>query len=582
MDDMTDQLRPATIDARRGRSLDEFVSPPTPGTPARRTRAAAAVTRRLRPQEEVVEPEWKPVNLTVAERYNLIDVWTTVFTDIYVHYDQKRALYGFDPIRALGALARQIPYLDSPSFLRELMLLINRLRDAHTQLYVAPDHPELADYVAVLPFLVEPCGPHLTPTYIVTKIGEVDDARFVEGVEVTSWNGVPFGRAVELYGETLTGGRPDARRARALESLTQRPLQYLPVPDERWVEIGYRQPDDKPSQPERTIRFHWRVIAPDKALSAAQSIRLETHRAINATSEAARRARKLLFQPRLWEADKASRRAAKDSKWLATSFSDAIAARTITTSFGKFGYMRLWTFDIEHDHQYVTEVARLLAKLPTTGLILDLRSNPGGVIDAAERLLQLFTPNEIEPTRFALRATPITADLADADGNGPDLADWAPSTNAALTLGEAYSQQLPISNKDACNDTGQRYHGPIVAIVDANTFSCGDLFTAGVVDHNIGQIVAVGDATGAGGANVWTNDDLAYAYHAAGHQFPTLPDGISFTVSVRRMVRTGNNLGVAIEDVGIPGHETYTMTRNDLLNGNTDLANYCGNLLKHA
>ena len=42
------------------------------------------------------------------------------------------------------------------------------------------------------------------------------------------------------------------------------------------------------------------------------------------------------------------------------------------------------------------------------------------------------------------------------------------------------------------------------------------------------------------------------------------------------MVRTGNNLGVAIEDVGNPGHATYTMTRNDLLNGNTDLADYCG------
>ena len=174
------------------------------------------------------------------------------------------------------------------------------------------------------------------------------------------------------------------------------------------------------------------------------------------------------------------------------------------------------------------------------------------------------------------------ASLADADANGPDLADWAPSTATALTLGEAYSQLIPISDKDACNDTGQRYRGPVVAVVDANTFSCGDLFSAGIVDHNIGQIVAVGDATGAGGANVWTNDDLAFAYRAAGLQFPRLPDGISFSVSVRRMVRTGNSLGAAIEDVGIPGHETYTMTRNDLLNGNVDLADFCGNLLKHA
>lgn len=552
---MTD-LRPATVKARRGQPLDT--------------------------NEAVAGHDWTPVELTVAERYDLVNVWRTIFTDIYVHYEQKRALYGFDPIRALGALARQIPYLTSSGFLRELMLLIDRLRDAHTQLYVAPANADLAGHVAVLPFLVEPYGPHLTPTYVVTKIGEVEDPRFAEGVEVTSWNGVPFSRAVELYGETLTGGRPDARRARALESLTQRPLQYLPVPDERWVQIGYRKPDDRPSRADRTIRFRWRVIAPEKALSAAQSIRLETHRAVNATSEAARRARKLLFQPRLWEADKAARPAAKDSKWLATSFSDAVAARTVTTSSGTFGYMRLWTFDVEQDHAFVTEVARLLGQLPTTGLILDLRSNPGGVIDAAERLLQLFTPHEIEPARFAVRATRLMADLASANGNGPDLADWAPSTIAALTLGEAYSQMIPISDKEACNDTGRHYTGPVVAVVDANTFSCGDLFTAGIVDHNIGRIVAVGDATGAGGANVWTNDDLAYAYHAAGRRFPKLPAGISFSVAVRRMLRTGANLGVPIEDVGVLGHETYSMTRNDLLNGNVDLADFCGNLLKCA
>ena len=94
---MTDRLRPTTVDARRGRPLAEFVSSPAP-TPPRGMRAAAAV----------VEPEWKPINLTVAERYDLIDVWTTVFSDIYVHYDQKRALYGFDPIRAGRIVASRV------------------------------------------------------------------------------------------------------------------------------------------------------------------------------------------------------------------------------------------------------------------------------------------------------------------------------------------------------------------------------------------------------------------------------------------------------------------------------------------
>ena len=49
------------------------------------------------------------------------------------------------------ALRRQIPYLDSAGFLRELTLVINRLRDQHTQLYVNAADQSLTPYVAALP-----------------------------------------------------------------------------------------------------------------------------------------------------------------------------------------------------------------------------------------------------------------------------------------------------------------------------------------------------------------------------------------------------------------------------------------------
>ena len=47
---------------------------------------------------------WQPVELTVAQRHDLIDLWTAMFADVYVHYT-KRALYGYDPLRALMACA---------------------------------------------------------------------------------------------------------------------------------------------------------------------------------------------------------------------------------------------------------------------------------------------------------------------------------------------------------------------------------------------------------------------------------------------------------------------------------------------
>lgn len=553
--------------------------------------AQALTARRGVPLADVLTPAtavatWQPTNLSVTQRHDLIDVWITMFTDVYVHYTQKRALYGFDPIRALLALRRQIPYLNSPEFLRELTLLINRLRDQHTQLYVDAADTNLTAYVAALPFLVEVFGSHPAPTYIVTKVtdditnaADAADA-FGVGARLTTWNGVPFARTVDLYAERLTGGRPDARRARALETLTQRPLRYLPPPDELWVDIGYRLPADRPTEPDRSIRFQWRAIQPAKAITATDLIVLRTRRAIDATSEAARRARKLLFATALWDHDTATNRpTAKAETWIATTFADAISARRIKTRHGTFGYLRLWTFDVDNTTRYVEAVADLLRQLPRKGLIIDLRSNPGGVIDATEQLLQLFVPKAITPARFALRATPAMVDIAEADGNGADLADWATSTRLAYQLGEEFSQHLPISSTDHFSDSARAYRGPVVAVVNPTTFSCGDLFAAGIADYGIGQIVAVGEGTGAGGANVWTSDDIQYAYHAARRPLPPIPPGISFTISVRRMTRSGDSLGLAVEDIGVNGDERYDMTETDLTDGNTDLAEFCTNLL---
>ncbi len=542
---------------RRGRALDEVLAPAPDGVP------------------------WTPVTLSVTQRHDLVDVWLVMFTDVYVHYTQKRALYGFDPIRALRDLRRQIPYLDSPGFLRELTLLVNRLRDQHTQLYVGAANADLTPYVAALPFLAEVSGPYRDPTYLVTKVTEdVDDPDFAPGVRLLTWNGVPFGRTVDLYAQTLTGGRPDARRARALETLTQRPLQFLPPPDELWVDVGYRRMNDHPAQPDRSIRLTWRAIEPAKAITADNLLTLRTRRAIDQTSEAARRARKLLFATDLWEEDLAANSpAAKASGWIPTTFSDAISARPIRTSHGTFGYLRLWTFDVENSSRYVEAVADVLRRLPRKGLVIDLRSNPGGVIDAAEKLLQLFVPTAISPARFALRATAAMVEISEADGNGADLADWAPSTRLAHELGEEFSQHLPISNPDAFHAHRPVYRGPVVAIVDANTFSCGDLFAAGIADHGIGQVVSVGEATGAGGANVWTSDDIEYAYHAARRPLPPIPRGIGFTVSVRRMTRSGAAAGLAVEDIGVSGDERYDMTARDLTDGNADLTEFCARVL---
>jgi hypothetical protein len=371
-----------------------------------------------------------------------------------------------------------------------------------------------------------------------------------------------------------------------LETLTLRALQFGPPPDEHWVVVGYTDLDGN----ERDVRVDWRVVSPRKARTASDETSLGWRSyAIDPAAETGRRVRKLLFAPRLWLSDHAAlatspaagRAKAETAKgdWLETEYQDTLAAREITTGSGRYGYLRLWSFDVSDDVPFVEEVVRLLGLLPDRGLVVDLRANPGGLISAAERLLQLFGPQRIVPTRFSLVATPLTREMASAPQNAGDLDAWRESLDDAVATGELYSKAVPITPAERCNDIGQVYGGPVVAVVDANTYSAGDLFAAGFVDNDLGLLVTVGQATGAGGANVWMPDDVSDALLGTRFEQPALPAGIGYTISVRRATRSLTADGMAIEDVGVRGHRVHAMTRRDLVQGNRDLLNHCGRLL---
>jgi hypothetical protein len=66
-----------------------------------------------------------------------------------------------------------------------------------------------------------------------------------------------------------------------------------------------------------------------------------------------------------------------------------------------------------------------------------------------------------------------------------------------------------------CNDIGQRYYGPVVIITDARCYSTTDIFVAGFQDHAIGKVLGADANTGAGGANVWTDELIRQFFNAA-------------------------------------------------------------------
>ena len=521
--------------------------------------------------------------LTHKQREAVVEEFLQVIEGLYTHLPLKRAMYGVDPVQRLRLLKRNVSLdtLDDGEFHRQMTDIVTDLRDAHTR-YVGPS--SLRGRAAMLPFLVEMHGAPPATGYIVSKVADnptlVGDPDFVAGVELRWWNGVPIDRAVDVYAEQETGGRPDSRRARAVDTLTFRSLQFAPPPDEHWVVIGYEGLDGV----EREVRIPWRVVAPEAAPSSGSAGDAEARRhfAIDPAREATRRTKKLLFAPKVWEADKVPRAAraaaTTDPNAIPTDLPDLLSCRRVSTPSGEFGLLRLWSFDVNDDGIYIAEVVRLLEQVPQEGLIIDLRGNPGGLIWAAERLLQLFTPQRVAPTRFSLVATELTRALARA--HPEEFEPWLDSLEASVAVGELYSQSVPITPPERCNDVGQTYSGPVVAVVDANTYSAGDLFAAGFMDNELGTLVTVGHATGAGGANVWGQDIVVAALAGTGFKRKKLPAGITYTVSVRRATRgCGPSVGAPIEDIGVRGHEAYAMTREDLVGGNQDMVNFCAKLL---
>ena len=586
--------------AQRGISLADVVEA---GSKPARSRGAVKKRRKSVRRSEagpraavaLTGPFLSPGSLTTAERLRLIDGIERVLEGAYTHLPLKRARYGFDPVQRLRILRTQVDELAEDGFHIELADIVTRLRDAHTR-YSGP--ASLADKVAALPFLVEMFGPVDDVTYVVTKVGRGLDPAFKPGVVLEYWNGVPFDLAVQRYSDREVGGRPDTQRAWALQSLTLRSLQYGAPPDEHWVVLGYRTVSSSGGTGQaREIKIPWQIVDPSQIAiepsdgpTGKKARALRVTRAVNPAAEAVRRAKMLLFAPealtgkqprrtrKARDARATSRRKPQTSTVIPSRLTQTLRAMSIDAPGGPFGYLRIWGFD-SGPETFIAELLRLIPLLPDRGLIIDVRGNPGGYILASELALQLFTPNRIEPTRFSALATEFTRQLSTIGDVAEDLAPWKESLEAAVRIGEAYAQAIPITDPQECNSIGQRYGGPVVLVGDSTTYSAGDLFSAGFVDNAVGPFLCVGSATGAGGANVWEYEDLRKALVGSPAALPTLPDGIGLSFSFRRATRSGPSEGLTIEDVGVAG-TPYAMTQNDLLSANRDLIATCIAVLK--
>ena len=496
--------------------------------------------------------------LTLQQRSLIVQQAIMVLEGFYVNLSHKRSMYAVDPLRRLRLLLQRLDthFNTDRLFHEEMTRIFSSLNDLHAN-YLLPAPFNNAS--AWLPFTVEYCRDQGRPTYLATRVLKswFKGTSFKEGVEILSWNGVPIARAVEVAGDQSPSGAGNlaAQHAFGLFSLTARPLVVLPPPDEEWVTVGYRTSrNGKPQE----VRVLWVVSEVPETSDIPP-------RGISVVTSGIQKIRKFLFAPD------------EDAPFWAEPL-------------GAFGYLRIYTFDVDDADALVDQITDAIRTLPQKGLIIDVRENPGGRSRAAERLLQVISPTyperRIEPEQLYFANTPFTLQLCKLQKDNKDLgpfggAPWIKSIQRAMQTGAPYSASFPYTSAEDCNVKDRlHYPGPVVVITDALTRSAGEVFAAGFQDHG-GKILGVHETTSGAGSNARKHSQFAaYFRKARKSPFKRLPEGADFLLSFRRFERVGREDGTEIEDFGVMSDYCHETTRADLLNNNADLIKRAIELLK--
>jgi hypothetical protein len=509
----------------------------------------------------------RKAGLSRQERLRIVEQARVLMEMNYVHLPMKRAIHAIDPIQQLKLLKLQLAEwnveLESTlDFHRRMLSIFGSTRDLHT-LYLLPE--PYRNCTTYLPFLIEQCFDGGTERFIVTRTalssdtptvsGNGREARFERGVEVLAWNSVPIVRAVKINAESQAGSNPDARFARGLDNLTIRPLNSTVPPDEAWVDIVYRAKNGVVA----THREYWLVHI------TAESGESPTPHSKKRAAMDVKRARILEVKKELYP---------RDHVEMLGSIKDVLYALKKTVNGQTFGYIRLFSFDVDDARHFLKAFTKLVTKegFPQEGLVLDVRGNPGGNIRAAESLLQLFTPNTIEPELFEFINSPLNFQICKSAPDDWNLKRWLPSIRDSVLTGATYSAGFPLTRDALCNGIGQVYHGPVVLITDALSYSATDIFAAGFQDNKVGVVLGTSGNTGAGGANFWSLDDLLRAQkNDPESPFKKLPKGAEMIVAMRRSIRVGLRAGSPLEEFGVSPDVLHRMTKRDVLDDNIDL-----------
>jgi hypothetical protein len=530
------------------------------------------------------------MQLSHRDKETLVDQATLLIEHFYAHLPFKRARYATEPVQRFRLIHAQLDQLTDSQFHELMLQAFLRLRDAHT-FYGLP-LPYRGSF-ALLPFRMDCYQEKGRKRFIVTNVlPGFEHSRFGVGSEITLWQGMPVERAIEREAEQEPGCNPASRFVRGLKRMTKRNLAFTVPPDEQSVVIQYTPSAGGSEQ--SCIVLPWYVLTECLTHAKRSGVRSSLNQSMAELKELSRI---------LWQRDEFIQRSggAQTSDLTRCSrfpeafefrYGDQATLGDPANPNKKFGYVRIKSFEADSKNdgdpdQFIAEFARILVLMKDAapdGLILDVRSNPGGSVEAAERILQLLTPFPIEPARFHFVNSRVNQQIAAAlkvsdqvmDSNQREWHPWVDDLLGAVSSGLLVTGGKPLTNPDSANDTGQIYQGPVVLIIDASSYSATDIFAAGFQDHGIGQVIGVDENTGGGGANRWLHEQLVEKLERTlpAVSLKKLPKQAQMGLAIRRASRVGLGAGNVIEDEGVKRDVAYQTTRDDILHSDRDLLRF--------
>lgn len=569
---------------------------------------------RIQPLDEFLAAAGQQQRISHQDRQTILDQATLIFDHFYPHLPFKSDIFRCaHPSQVIREnIQPRIDVLSNAEFHSRVLDAFSSVRDAHT-LYGLPT--PYRDAVAFLPFQIRAyLDRKVGWRFIVSAVmrsqaqGGFGHPYFGPGAEILGWGELSPLAHIERTETHLPGGNYFASFARGAVHSTVRPLRFVPAPfsdDRPAATIHYRAPG---STLPRAIRLPWAAAVtsgsavgfPSSAFSESPATRISTvwnrylhHREAPAgdpPANATRDPAQVSTIPEMFDFQYTG--GARKIGSIDTA--DLMDARKPDA---RFGYVAIKAFSDGASapgftDRIVDEFQRILTIMDQNapdGLVIDIRDNPGGDVQAAERMLQMLTAQPIQPAPFHLANTAailgVLRTLRDAAQKNQagvqlaeTLAELEPWMNDAeqqpLPEGPPLTSGQPLTDPDSANQIGQIYQGRGVALlINSLTYSAADIFSGGFQDHAIGPVLGISMLTGGGGANVWSHEDLIGKIGPRpGIPLANLPGDVSMSLAIRRSARVGANAGQPIEDEGVKVDVFYhAPSIEDVIAGNPGL-----------